>query len=249
MLLVLKNGLNIKKINVDATIALYKAAREAGCEKFIFISSVAVYGVHQKRKLIVSEESNIKKGHSKWDFYIRSKILAENELTLAESAGGPEVIIIRPGVLYSKDGMRLARRGIQLKNSKMLIIFGNGRNFIPYTRVDILAETICRLAINDVSKSRIYNLTGAYDGSFQDFIYDRMKHNGMECTFLNLPALPFRILAYISQILRVITFRKVPPKISTYIIDSCTRNIRYDCSKAEKDLGWDCKKAVCNDLR
>ena len=234
----------VKRANVDATIALYEAAAKAGCKKFIFISSVAVYGVHQKKRFTVNEETPASLGNSRWDFYIRSKTMAEKELLDRASKGGPKLLIIRPGILYSADGIRLARRSLPLKNSRLLITFGNGKNHSPYTRVDILAEAICETLDRDSFPEGIYNMAGNPEEDSRDFIYNRMKKLGVTCRFLTLPALPFRLMASVLEFIHTVTLRKSPPKITRYIIDSSTRDIHYDCSKAEKELGWNSQKAI-----
>jgi hypothetical protein len=52
------------------------------------------------------------------------------------------------------------------------------------------------------------------------------------------------LIASSLELLHIVLFRKKPPKISRYILDSATRNYRYDCSKAARDLGWDAEKAI-----
>jgi predicted dehydrogenase/nucleoside-diphosphate-sugar epimerase len=233
-----------KKVNIDATTALYDAAVKAGCEKFIFLSSVAVYGVHQKGYISVDEETPSICGRSRWDFYIRSKTIAENLLREKAMNGGPKLIIIRPGILYSNEGMRLTRKSIPLKDSRLFIIFGKGKNRIPFTRVDILAKVICDVLEMDPFPVGIYNICGNPEEGSRNFIQNRMKKLGINCRFVSLPAFPFRITAGILEFLYLITFRKRPPLITRYIIDSSTRDMYYDCLKAERILGWNPREAI-----
>lgn len=234
----------IKKANVDATVALYEAATKAACEKFIFLSSVVVYGVHQKGHITVNEEYPTSLGRSKWDFYIRCKTMAEKLLLEKAEKGGPKLLIIRPGVLYSITGERLARRSFPLKDGRLLIMFGKGNNQVPYTRVDVLAKAICSVLDLESFPEGIYNLTGSPGECSRDFIYKRMGKVGVKCRFIPLPIFPLRFVAFILECLYTITFQKTPPKITRYIIDSGTRDIHYDCSKGERDLYWKPSKAV-----
>lgn len=233
-----------KRINVDSTLSLYEAAAKRGCENFIFLSSVAVYGIHQKRKTIVNEESPTTLGKSKYDFYIRSKTIAENLLIEKAKDDGPKLLIIRPGVLYSANGLRLARRSIPTKNGLLLISFGRGKNHMPFTRVDILSRAICKIVDSESIPEGIYNMTGKPTETLNDFITDRMNQFGINCSFFRLPVVPFRILAFFLENSYKISFRKSPPPITKYLLDSGTRNIYYDCDKAAKEFGWDEEKAV-----
>jgi hypothetical protein len=87
-------------------------------------------------------------------------------------------------------------------------------------------------------------MAGNPEENSRDFIYNRMKKLGVTCRFMTLPALPFRLVASALEFIHTVTLRKSPPKIIRYIIDSSTRDMYYNCSKAEKELGWDSQKAI-----
>jgi len=229
-----------KKINVDATVSLYRAAWRAGCKKFIYLSSAAVYGVHQKGKIVVNEETPTISGHSNWDFYIRSKTMAEEALLkMAEDKESPKLLILRPGPLYTRDGIGLFRKSVKTKDGRLFIIFGNGSNHQPYTRVDILARTIADALEREEFPVGIYNVTGNPDKSVVEFITNYAEKKGLVAKFIRIPVFPIRIVAGTLEFVYSLTGRKVPPKVTRYIIDSSARDVKYDTTKAKKDLAWD----------
>jgi predicted dehydrogenase/nucleoside-diphosphate-sugar epimerase len=233
-----------KDINVDATLKLYEAAIRAGCEKFIFFSSAAVYGVHHKGAITVSEETPIISGNSRWDFYVRSKSMAEKELIKRRGEiQNPKLLIIRPGILFTAEGIGLFRRSVPIKDGRLFILFGNGQNHLPYTRVDILARKIIEILEAQIFPEGVYNLTGNSEENVMDFIAERANNQGFNAKFMRIPKGPSRNLAATAEFLYFITFRKKPPKVTRYIIDSSSRDIYYDCSKARRDMGWDSKAA------
>jgi predicted dehydrogenase/nucleoside-diphosphate-sugar epimerase len=227
-----------KSINIDASVALYKAARTSGCKQFIFISSVAVYGVHTNEPKVVNEDTPAILGHSPYDFYVRSKTLAERELIKLAQGGGPGLLIIRPGILYGADGKRLLKKSIPLRDSRLVLSFGSGKNHLPYTRVDAVAQTICAAINRNPFPTGIYQLAGDSEESSREFVRSRMQQLGTSCRYLTMPASPLRWLGLSLEMAHVALGRKRPPKLSRYLVDSFTRDLRYDCSKAEKDLGW-----------
>lgn len=233
-----------RKVNVDATLRLFEAAERARCSQFIFLSSVAVYGMRSRLKRKVDENTPITEGNSRWDFYIRSKTIAEKLLLERSKKGGPKVLIIRPGVLYGANGMRLTRRSIPLRSGLLMMTFGKAKNVIPYTRVDVLAESISNIIHHDLFKEGIYNFTGNSGLGGREFTCSRMKKLGVECRIISIPAFPFRVLATCMEYFYTVTMRSKPPFLTRYLIDSSTRNIEYDNSKAQKDFGWDPEKAV-----
>ncbi len=232
-----------KSVNVDASVALYKAAKAAGCKRFVYLSSVAVYGVHRKRSVTVNEETPAILGHSHYDFYVRSKTTAERSLMELARQGGPELLIIRPGLLYGKNGKRLLKKAILLKDTRLCIIFGNGSNHLPFTRVESVARAICRALDSNPFPTGIYQLTGRSEEPQREFVGNGMKKYGVNCSFVTIPALPLYAAATVLESVNTILLKKKPPAISRYILDSMTRNYVYDCSKAARDLNWDADEA------
>ena len=83
------------KTNVVGTANMLELAKEKGIKKFIYISSVAVYGMNNS--LIIDETSSTPTIN---ELYTDSKIASEN---LIKTSGLPYVII-RPGCIYGPRG-------------------------------------------------------------------------------------------------------------------------------------------------
>jgi nucleoside-diphosphate-sugar epimerase len=230
-------------VNVDAAVGLYRAARRAGCQRFVFISSVAVYGVHGKRRKPVSEETARAKG-SRWDFYMRSKTLAEQSLLHEARNGGPELAILRPGILYSEDGRRLASRSITVGGKRIVVQIGSGRNHLPFTRVETLVRCVRKMLQREEFPSGVFNLTGESRETRREFVTRRMVEMGLPFRILTMPAFPLRMLCWVVEIACTVTLRKKAPRLTRYAVDSSTRDYVYDCSKAEKAFQWNPREAA-----
>jgi len=233
-----------RRINVDAAIKLYDAGARNGCELYIYISSVAVYGLKNTRKPVFEEDSLRNNGRH-YEFYIRSKIEGENQLRSRAGVGNPRLIILRPGILYSPEGERLTKKSIPLRDgTRLFVLFGNGKNSLPYTRGDILSDAICDIIINKKVKEGMYNLTGAQLDTCEEFIRKRLYLKGITCKFVKIPATPLLAVSTILEVLYRLTGRQCPPKLSKYMIDSAIRNKVYDNSKAIECFEWDPMKAI-----
>jgi predicted dehydrogenase/nucleoside-diphosphate-sugar epimerase len=238
-----KDWPSIHRINVELPVALYQEARGAGCRSFIFISSVAVYGVHQRKRITVSEQTPMCFGRSHWDFYIRSKSMAEQRLQEEAAHGGPTLIILRPGPLFSRDGVGLVRRSVPLRKKRLLITFGNGANHTPFTRTDVLAATIVRILSREHVPTGVFNVTGQPSTSTREFLAQYLATKGEQGQLLALPGWPFRLLGTTLELVSRAAGAECPPRITRYMIDSNTRNIFYDCSRAAAALEWDQQQA------
>lgn len=85
-----------KKVNTVATLALAREAAKAGVRRFIFISTIKVYGESTELGKPLSEQSNVEPK----DPYSISKWEAERGLTQIADETSMEVVIIRPPLIY-----------------------------------------------------------------------------------------------------------------------------------------------------
>jgi dihydroflavonol-4-reductase len=95
-------------VNVLGAVDLYKAARDAGVQRFVHMSTVGAIGAvprtgngrYRPGKKLANEEMefNLEDLHIP---YILTKHAAEVELMAAATEGGPELIIVNPSIMAS----------------------------------------------------------------------------------------------------------------------------------------------------
>lgn len=107
----------MRKLNVDATRNLALMARDAGIIRFIFVSSVRVYGDGCDEPFLETDPVNPR------DPYAQSKAEAEVALEQVFADKRDSLVILRPPVIYGPGrggwiglAARLARRGWLLPN-------------------------------------------------------------------------------------------------------------------------------------
>lgn len=108
-----------QRVNVDATLALWRAARGAGVRRFVFTSTTALYGTGAAAR-----------GHAAWiteatvpqprSIYHRSKLAAEQALREAAGGGGPAVTVLRMSRCFPEPAPLMAayrlHRGIDVRD-------------------------------------------------------------------------------------------------------------------------------------
>jgi nucleoside-diphosphate-sugar epimerase len=88
----------IRAINVDGTLNAFRAARDAGSERFVYASSVAAYGFHRDNPVGMTEEWPVRPAASL--FYAREKAELEQLLYDETRAGmGPALYLVRPPIV------------------------------------------------------------------------------------------------------------------------------------------------------
>jgi nucleoside-diphosphate-sugar epimerase len=153
-------SVNILAVNIIAQWGLNN-----GVKKFIYTSTG---GVYKKTFLPIEESFLIKKEINELDFYISSKISAENIL-LNYSSLFKTFIILRPFFIYGagqNQSMLMPRLIKSVKNKKEIIISGvNGIKINP-----IFVEDAAKISINTINLNGIFfiNLAGSETVTIRD---------------------------------------------------------------------------------
>lgn len=207
-----------RKINVEGMENLARGAAQAGVKRFIFLSSVKVYG--EGRETPYREEDP----PVPEDFYGKSKIEAEDALVRISKETGLEVVILRPPLVYGPGVranflilMKVVEKGIPLplksiKNLRSLIFLGN------------LTDAIALCLNHPSAPGEIFLMSDGHDVSTPDLI--RLIAHSMGKPARLLPSPPGLL------------------KFSARLVgksDSAEKlicSLTADISKIQKQLGW-----------
>lgn len=220
--------------NVDGTRAVLNAARAVGARRLVHISSVIVYGVHGSSPRPLEESEPTQRDVNPWAFYLRSKLAAE-QLLMERSDGGPEIVVVRPGIIYGP-GAPPTTGLPQLGSTRLLI--GRGGNHLPYTYVGNVVDGILLALTVPEAAGQIYNLVDQPTVDVRSVTLRAAEITGEPVRLLPLPVTPLNILAAIIERRHRRHGQDNPPPVSRFHIHSATRDLRYDTSKARRDLGW-----------
>lgn len=140
------------EINIIGTINMLEACREAGCSKFIFSSTSAVYGNLNKSNISIEDPA------LPISYYGLSKFAAENYIRIYHELYNLPITILRYGNVYGPRQTPKGEGGVvavflnRLKNKQALTLHGDGR------------QTRDFIYVGDVVKA---NLAAIYNGNGQ----------------------------------------------------------------------------------
>lgn len=154
-----------RKANVEGTLSIARAAKEAGVRRFIFISSVKVNGEHTK-DLPFSEESK----PCSCDPYGISKLEAENELLKLHSPGMFEIVIIRPPLIYGPGVKANFEKLAWLVQKDLPIPFGKVENKRSLVSVLNLCDLIITCFLHPNASGEIFLVSDGQDYSLRQII-------------------------------------------------------------------------------
>lgn len=216
--------------NVEGTRNTLEAARLAGVERFIFVSTVAVIGAPRPGVLI--DESY---PPSPRDDYQRSKLEAERLVLRYHHQHGLPSLVLRPGAFYGPGGRYGFNRLFfedPLKGLPLQVHGGRRITFPVY--IQDVAQCI-DLALRRGQPGEVYNASGrSLTHSEINRAVDRLS--GCQIRRINAPAWALLMLAQMWTWLSLVTRREpyYPINLAPYVF----RDWVVSSEKARRDLGF-----------
>ena len=215
------------KINVEGTNILLKALEnQTNLNQFVFISSVAVYGLSEGNLIDENYELQAK------DPYGLSKIQAEKLIIEWCKNKGISFYILRlPLIIGNHAPGNLGAMVNGIKNNRYARI-GNGNA----KKSMVLAKDIAYLVTNLKGESGIYNLTDGYHPSFKE-----LEVKISEFYSKKIVAIP-NIIAIILAKVGDFMGNKAP--INSLKLKKITATLIFSDEKARKNLNWKPNKVL-----
>ena len=214
-----KTYLELYNANVQSTKDLLLAAGPK-TKKFIHISSIAVHQIIEGQRL--NENSPLKPNTD----YGKTKLLAEKEVLKYKNKFN--VIILRPGMIYGpefKEGYGEVLK--KIKENKMPII-GDGKNYIPLIYYLDLLNAIYLTIKKQLPSGSTYIIVQQPQLTQEELF--KIAAQKLKANHEFKKVHPF----IIKLILKITNSKKLTPQM----IDQLSKNRRFDCTKAQKELGW-----------
>jgi nucleoside-diphosphate-sugar epimerase len=237
----------IREINIAGTLNTFRAAREAGVERFVYASSVAAYGFHPDNPVGMREDWPVRPADRL--FYAREK--AELEQVLWSEAGadpGPALYMVRPPIVLGPHATGakqllpgpLARAGRGLLDAA-------GRLRLPVPAPTAPVQFIHE---HDVGQALLKCVLaagppGAYNIAGDGVLYGTDLVRELGFTPLPVPARALYAAARAASSVPRVPL--LPP--ATEWIEALSHPAIMDTSKAQEKLGWRPRYSALEALR
>ncbi|MHA1719613.1 MAG: NAD-dependent epimerase/dehydratase family protein [Promethearchaeota archaeon] len=216
----------LHKINVKGTENVLQASYEANVKKFIFISSVEVYGIDIECPCPESTPLNpiVQYGKDK----------VESEEKCKEfMAKGMNITIFRPPTITGP-GQNEPTLIAQIKNAylgKKAFLPGGGHTKLHMVNVFDVCEAIFLAIDKPESQGAILNLGSDNIPTLREMLIGLYKYAGKKPKFLSLSAGLLRFIVHILSFLRI-------SPIKPQHLEIALKDYTFDNSLAKKILGW-----------
>jgi nucleoside-diphosphate-sugar epimerase len=228
--------LDFLEVNVLGTERVIQAAVEHGVRRIVHVSSLGIYGPRPEGT-VISEDEGYDPNPGARGFYTRSKIEADQLALWYAAERSAPVTVIRPGTIYGPGGKGgMVRAGV--KFGRLNVVFGDGRNLLPLAYVENVVDALVRAARSEAADGRAYNIVDGGEISQRMYVEHMGQAMGCQQSAVYLPLSVVRVLAAGADLARATLRGRRGPQGLFHRISRSLQSVRYDTSRAQKELTW-----------
>ncbi len=173
-----------RRINVEGTLSLARAAAQTGVRRFIFVSSVKVNGeTTDGRQPFTADDAPAPS-----DPYGISKREAEDGLRLLAAQTGLEVVIVRPVLVYGPGVKANFRSMMNWLSKGVPLPFGAIHNKRSLVALDNLVDLLLTCIDHPAAANQTFMASDGYDLSTTQLLHALGKALGKPARLLPVPA-------------------------------------------------------------
>ena len=222
------------RVNVEGTVNLLRAARDAGVAKVIYISSFLALG-HSENRPLAENDNHERETH--YNDYERTKYLANLKAQEFARTGVP-LVILYPTVMYGPGpltpGNLVSSMIIDFMKKKLKARLGDGKALWNFVFVEDVARGVL-LAMEKAEPGERYIL-GGENASLARFFETLEKVTLVPQPRFSVPWPVARLVGAGEEILAFVSGRT--PQITRGVVDIFQKNWIFDSRAAENKLAY-----------
>jgi nucleoside-diphosphate-sugar epimerase len=218
-----------RRVHVAGTETMARAARDAGAQRFVHLSSVMVYGFHYPPD--IAEDGPLCGDDNP---YCTTKIESEQAVMAFHGHGDLQVVILRPGDVYGPGSIPWVVRPVDLIRKRMMVLPTGPNRCMNPVHIDNLVDATF-LALETEHTGEAFNITDGLALPYAEYMGRLARMVGMRLP----PRLPLALLRVLFRAAEAayLAAGKEPlarPQALNYLV----RPGAYSIDKARRLLGY-----------
>jgi nucleoside-diphosphate-sugar epimerase len=132
--------------------------------------------------------------------------------------------------------MTLLTPEVARRMGKLFVILGDGTRELPLVYVEDVVNAIILAAEKSKFDGRVFHIVDRTHITQNQLVRDYILENANGAKVIHLPVIILYGLALGLEVLSKILKRAAP--LSIYRVKSALARMQFDCSRAEKEIGW-----------
>lgn len=227
------------EVNVRGTERLLGASVEARVSRFVYVSSVAVYGDSPPP---VREDAPKRPagayGASKWE--------AEQIVERYQRESGLKAVILRPCVIYGERDRHAQKALSRLVRLPVIPLARGGSRLLDLVHASDVATAILTAATADAALGQVYNITDGEEHTHRDILMTLGRVTGRQPWILSLPGPALAALETVRGWVRYVSEGGAKRMGRLRALDL---DLHFDIEAARRDLHYEPKVSLEEGLK
>jgi len=222
---------------VQGTKNLLELAENGGVKKFVHVSSMGIFNFAGiKRNQTINENSELEKYPDYRGYYTKAKLLQENIVKEYIKKGKLNISIIRPAIVYDNDFSKfIIDAAFTIKG--LYLIPGIKKRLLRIVNINNLVDALILSAKHSNGRGKIYNIVDSHLPPAKIYCHSYLKYQQKKGVVIRIPAIFFIFaLGALDRSISLLPDQSL--RHLTYKFRGVVKNLKYDTSKIENDLGW-----------
>src|SRR6476646_1397411 len=204
--------------------------------RLVYISSLGcLHAAVARRGDVVTEDWPVEPYPTKRGAYTQAKTAAEKIVLDAVGDRHLPAVLLRPGRVFGP-GMTLLTPEVARKLGNFFVILGDGSRELPLVYVEDVIDATVLAAETSKFDGRVFHIVDRTQITQNQVVRDYVSKNAKKAAVMHVPVAIVYSLALGFEGLSKVLNRSVP--LSIYRVKSALARMRFDCSRAENELGW-----------
>jgi predicted dehydrogenase/nucleoside-diphosphate-sugar epimerase len=216
-------------------------------DRLVYISSLScLHAVVARRGDVITEDWPVEPSPTKRGAYTQAKTAAEKIVLDAVRDRHLRAVVLRPGRVFGP-GMTLLTPEVARKIGNSFVILGDGTRELPLVYVEDVVHAIVLAAETSKFDGRVFHVVDRTRITQNQVVRDYIAKNAKNAKVLHIPVAIVYALALGFDVLSKVLNRPVP--LSIYRVKSALARMKFDCIRAENELGWQPRIGVVSGLQ
>jgi predicted dehydrogenase/nucleoside-diphosphate-sugar epimerase len=215
--------------------------------RLVYLSSLScLHAAVARRGDVVTEDWPVEPYPTKRGAYTQAKTAAEKIVLDAVRDRHLPAVLLRPGRVFGP-GMTLLTPEVARRLGNFFVILGDGTRELPLVYVEDVIDAAVLAAETSKFDGRVFHIVDRTQITQNQVVRDYISKNAKKAAVMHVPVAIVYGLACGFELLSKVLNRSVP--LSIYRVKSALARMRFDCSRAENELGWQPRVGVACGLQ
>lgn len=219
------------EVNVIGTERMLEAARWAGVPRFVYVSSIGVYGLLETTPATEDHPTRPLRP------YAVSKLAAEQRVRTYAQRYGLSSVILRPTAIVGRRDRTITKRLVRLVRRRIVPMVGGGRARVSFVHARDVAEAMILAGQSQRAAGNVYNVEG-FSAPLREVVQFFIDEVGSGATIIDVPYGLAFVGALIIDGVYAVARRHVHPIRARMGLRQLTRDLIFDTTKIRMDLGF-----------